>query len=254
MNSRKFLNQEITSTYKKFLDEEEVSYDKKYVGKIVDNDDPEKLGRCKVRVYGIFDNVIPDSDLPWAVPDFNFIGSTMGNFVVPPKNTIVQVYFDHGDIYFPHYSTKVIESSKLSSKRLEDYPDTMILFETDEGDYLTMNRKSGKFVFHHNSGNNLEINRKGDVDILVNGNKEELVKKDETHTVLGDHVIKNGNIAKITIDRIGNVTIEGGIVKIDHTVMLNVTGQSVIPTGVGPLNALPQDPVTGLPHSGNICI
>lgn len=254
MNTRKFLSEDIYSLLKILLDKEQDSFDKRYTGKVIDNKDPQKLGRCKIRVFGIFDEIKDSDDLPWAIPDFNFIGSTIGSFVVPPVNSIVQVYFDHNDIYLPHYSTKIIEKSKLSSKRLEDYPDTMILFETDEGDYLTMNRKSRKFIFHHNSGNNIEIDRSGNTDILVKGNKEEKVLKDETHTVVGDHVIKNSNIAEIKIDRIGNINITGGIVTIDHTIMLNVKGTSVIPTGTGPLNALPTDPITGVPHSGNICI
>ncbi len=253
-NSREFLSEDIYSLLKLLIDKEEnENYEKQYVGKVVSNNDPEKLGRCKIKVFGIFDE-IPNDDLPWAIPDFNFVGSTIGSFVVPPVNTIVRVYFDHGDIYLPHYSTKVIEKSKLSNKRLENYPDTMILFETDEGDYLTMNRKTKKFVFHHNSGNEVSINNKGDTDILIKGDKDQKVFKDETHTVLGDHIIKNGNIAKIKIDSLGNIDIDGGIVTIGHSIMLNVKGTSVIPTGTGPLNALPTDPITGVPHSGNICI
>ena len=43
-----------------------------YIGHIVMIDDPEYIGRCKIRVYGLYgkDNenigIIPDEDLPWA--------------------------------------------------------------------------------------------------------------------------------------------------------------------------------------------
>jgi hypothetical protein len=252
-NVRRIIGQDIESIITDFLDTEvQDKLEGFYVGKIVDNKDPDKKGRCKVKVYGIFDGV-PNDDLPWAMPDFNFIGSTMGSFVVPPINTIVRIYFDNNDIYLPHYSTKVIEESKLSSLRLENYPDTMILFETDEGDYLTMNRKTKKFVFHHNSGNNVEIDRAGNTDILIKSNKDQTVNGNEVHLVKGDHTIKNSNVGLIKIDRMGNVTIDGLNVKIDHDIMLEVTGKVVTPTGSGPLNALPTDPVTGIPHSGTIC-
>lgn len=37
-----------------------------WVGKVVDNQDDKKLGRLKVRVYGYYQDDIPDEDLPWA--------------------------------------------------------------------------------------------------------------------------------------------------------------------------------------------
>ena len=37
-----------------------------WVGKVVDNKDDKKLGRIKVRVYGYYQDDIPDDDLPWA--------------------------------------------------------------------------------------------------------------------------------------------------------------------------------------------
>ena len=49
---------------------------KLYVGVVEDNSDPKHLGRVKVRVQTIFDN-IPTADIPWAMPykDVN------GNFI-----------------------------------------------------------------------------------------------------------------------------------------------------------------------------
>jgi hypothetical protein len=66
-------------------------------------------------------------------------------------------------------------------------------------------------------------------------------------------MVNSLDIGLIKVERNGNITINGGYVKIDHSVMLEVTGKVVTATGVGPLNALPTDPLTGFPHSGNIC-
>ena len=41
-----------------------------YYGSIIINDDPERIGRCKVRVLGVFDE-LKDDDLPWAFPSYN---------------------------------------------------------------------------------------------------------------------------------------------------------------------------------------
>jgi hypothetical protein len=42
-----------------------------WTGVVEDRDDPEKLGRCRVRVFGYHTSDIsdlPTSDLPWALP------------------------------------------------------------------------------------------------------------------------------------------------------------------------------------------
>ena len=53
-------------------DQEEI--DGSYTGKVVNNNDPDKEGKCRIRVYGVFGDEVPDDDLPWALPDFNFVG------------------------------------------------------------------------------------------------------------------------------------------------------------------------------------
>lgn len=140
---------------------EDIKYPHTYIGKVVDNRDPKKLGRCKVRVYEIFDDNIPDSDLPWAVPDFGFIGSTKGSFIVPPEKALVNVYFERDEIYLPRYTTKVLNSKQLPKDKDIDYPDNMIFFETDDGDTFQINRRKKTILLKHSSGHTIEIARNG---------------------------------------------------------------------------------------------
>lgn len=137
----------------------------KYTGKVVDNNDPDKVGKCKIRVFGIFGSEIQDKDLPWALPEFQFVGSKVGSFVVPPVGAIVRVYFDRGEIYLPVYTTKVIDENNLPTQRNTDYPDNMVLFESDDGDYFTINRKSKVAKYKHNSGVEIIIDKNGKVTI-----------------------------------------------------------------------------------------
>ena len=42
-----------------------------WVGVVEDRNDPEKLGRCRVRIFGYHiedTNILPTKDLPWALP------------------------------------------------------------------------------------------------------------------------------------------------------------------------------------------
>ena len=140
-----------------------------YTGKIVNNNDKdEKLGRCQVRVFGVFNDSILDEDLPWAVPDFSYSGSTLGSFIVPEVGTIVNVYFDNDDLYLPKYTTKVLQKSSLSKMEADydkDYPNTLVFFETENGDYFKINRKTLEAEFRHASGIIVTIDGKGNINL-----------------------------------------------------------------------------------------
>ena len=70
-----------------------------YIGIIEDNKDPKKQGRCKVRVYTIYDD-IPTSDLPWAAPFKDLNGN---EFVAPEIGKVVSIIFNNGNIYKPEF-------------------------------------------------------------------------------------------------------------------------------------------------------
>jgi len=254
-NIREILNSEVFDVLREFISNESNKKDLSfYTGKVVDNNDPEKIGRCRIRVYGVFDD-IPLVDIPWALPDFSFIGSKVGSFIVPPIDTIVKVYFDNDDIHLPRYTSKIVDKNNLPTDKNVDYPNTMVFFESDDGDKFLINRQTKKLEFHHSSGNVITMDLNGNTTINING--------DETHSVVGDHVIENENLKTsfIKISKNGEITIDGGTsnltvngnnVTIDHRALLTVTGTAVIPSTTGPLNCLPVDTLTGMPHAGNI--
>jgi len=210
-------------------------YDQFFVGKVVNNNDPDKLGKCQILVYGQLDG-IPDSDLPWAVPDFTFIGSTIGSFIVPEIGSIVNVYFRDNDVYFPHYTTKVIDRKNLSKEKDDSYPDTMVFFETSQGDYFKLNRKTGEMVFRHNSGFLMSINESGNVKI------------DNTNVDIGG--------GKIEIEALSEISITSNLKITANAPMIEFPKGTVSPSpaGLGPFCAMPIDPLTGMPQGGNVLL
>lgn len=92
-----------------------------FVGIVEDNDDPKKIGRCRVRVLNIFDDIDVD-DIPWASPWKDLNGNT---FIVPDKGKVVSVVFDEGNQYKPeyifadHYNANL--EKKLNSLSGKDY-------------------------------------------------------------------------------------------------------------------------------------
>lgn len=174
---------------------------KMFTGKVEDNQDPDKLGRCKIRVSKIFDEKnISTEDLPWAIPEQNFVGSNVGSFIVPPIDTLVRVYFDNDEIYSPVYTTKILNTEQLPTSIDEDYPNTMVFFETDNGDYFVINRKTLECEFKHASGMSINIDENGNIKIDNTGSDEGTlginVKGDVSLTTDGDVSIEasKGNI------------------------------------------------------------
>lgn len=95
-----------------------------YIGVVEDNKDPKKLGRCKVRVFNIFDE-IPVDDIPWASPWKDLNGN---GFTVPEKGKVLSVVFDSGNKYKPEYICAEHYNINLE-KKLESLSD---------GDYTSM--------------------------------------------------------------------------------------------------------------------
>ncbi|MFJ8050585.1 phage baseplate assembly protein V [Streptomyces luteogriseus] len=69
----------------------------KFRGRVVDNDDPLRIGRVTVEVP----DVLGDEPSTWALPCLPFTGPQSGQFVVPPPGAGVWVEFEQGDPSFP---------------------------------------------------------------------------------------------------------------------------------------------------------
>lgn len=224
----KYINKNVTNLLKEFVDKKRNN--KKvffYPGKVVDNKDPNQLGRCRIRVYSVYGSTIPDEDLPWAIPDFSFIGSTLGSFIVPSIDTIVNVYFEDDEFYQPKYSTKVLHDSKLlnfSSDIYEDYPDSMVFFETENGDYFKINRATNVVTFHTASGDLVRIEANGDITVDTTGSER------------GNITLKSSN----------NISIEAGK---ELTLKAGTKMNMEFPTAsLWYPNTLPADSFTGKPQ------
>jgi len=126
-----------------------------YVGKIMDVNDPDHLGRCKVKVYGLFGDEdgavgsIPTEDLPWAYP-FNpivFGSKGSGAFSSPKKDQMVRVLFD-GDQYHPrYYSLEDLDEDLKSAIQSEGYENFhALIFDSTAKLKMFYSKKSGILI------------------------------------------------------------------------------------------------------------
>ena len=81
-------------------DDGELRLDGLHVGEVVDREDPEGLGRVRVRIPGL---VEPASAWAWPLGTVGGGSDRRGFFSVPEKGAEVGVLFHQGDVDHPHY-------------------------------------------------------------------------------------------------------------------------------------------------------
>jgi len=89
--------------------------DTHWLGEVVDNADPKNLGRCRIKVYGKFDQ-LPNEAIPWAT---SMTRDHVGSHAIPNIGTIVAVRFDNGNLYHPEYWFQINQSKALKEDILD---------------------------------------------------------------------------------------------------------------------------------------
>lgn len=151
----------------------EVNYNAFYFGIVVNSNDPERLGRVKVRIPCLHGTVpyeaiyLSDDDLPWARSGiFNAAGNDMGQFIVPPKGARVFVTFEYNNpdnpIYFGGITTKIGKTKQYNNNpniydgksidiETDDYPTDLddntaiqVLYKSLKGSTILVDDKDGQ--------------------------------------------------------------------------------------------------------------
>jgi hypothetical protein len=146
-----------------------------FVGRVVDNDDPNREGRCRIMVFGIFDfeepvldknnkpiagqtkrTELPTEDIPWAYPRSNnfFAGGDggFGNLSVPKIGTIVSVNFCDGNIYSPEYSAIMNINTDMQAAITNSYLNSHVFgWDQDENLRVYYTPDNGMEIFLRDS-------------------------------------------------------------------------------------------------------
>jgi hypothetical protein len=151
-----------------------------WLGEVEDNQDPEFAGRCKVRVFGLFDGTerdeVPNSpyristeDLPWCYPaNGNFFGSGdskgSGNLSVPKKGSKVKIRFNGGNLYAPEYFAVQDINEDLISDIKDSYENShVILYDKDQDLKILYKVNLGFQIYYR--GSNITINPDSNITI-----------------------------------------------------------------------------------------
>jgi len=117
-----------------------------YRGKVVDNNDPLKMGRIKV----IVDIISPKPLEAWAIPIGFWAGRGHGEFYVPEKDEIVYVMFERGDPCYPLYIGGHYFKENIPEDMKSNYPKVRGIV-TKKGNKIIINDETGEITIHANS-------------------------------------------------------------------------------------------------------
>lgn len=159
---------------------------KTYIGVVENNNDPQKLGRCQIRVMDVYES-IPLADLPWATPWKDLNGN---QFNVPDKGKVVTVVFENGNKNNPEYISSdhynINLEKKLSSLNETDYLSMKSLF-FDHKTQLYVNDSEGLKIDH--KFNNINIKEQSiDINLKDNFGKLNIGSQNSNQrAILGDN-------------------------------------------------------------------
>lgn len=142
-----------------------------YVGIIEDINDPLKIGRARVRVFGKTGHAdgnqeIPVNLLPWAYPEHHGFAAANGGgqFSTPKVGAEVVVRFPDGNIYSPRYSSLVNLADAVKSAIQDSYENAHVLTYDEIEDFKIYYTQQGGLLIHLKES---IINIKNDNSILI---------------------------------------------------------------------------------------
>ena len=172
------------------------------VGVVADIDDPEKLGRVKVKLPML----LKDKVTFWARVAVPFAGKKRGFFMMPEVGEEVLVIFGGGDISDLYIVGSLYNNEeKPVEYKTEDgkYEKKRILFR--EGQEININEKSGEAF--------IEIKTKNDNSLFINDKDDgEIIIKTKNGK---NKIIIDGNTNKIRIESDESIVLKSGESKVE---------------------------------------
>jgi uncharacterized protein involved in type VI secretion and phage assembly len=172
-------------TLTRLVEKVDHKYYGKYRGIVVDNNDPEKLGRLKVKVPSVLGN---DVVTGWAMPCLPYGGAkNQGFFFIPEDRSGVWVEFEAGDLEFPiwvgTYWAKPGGENEVPKPADTQRPPTRKIIRTLKGNSIEMEDKDGdeviiiKFSNGEDKTNQITMNKNG-IEIVDSNKNKVVMNKD----------------------------------------------------------------------------
>lgn len=182
-------------------------FNKEYLGVVVNNADPQFRGRCKVKVFGVYDD-IPDEDLPWAHRiyghSFGAAGGS-GEMSVPKLGSIVRIKFNTGNYLSPEYYASQEISPDLRDELENSYEgahslvydgieNLKIFYTVDKG--LVIELKGSNIVISNDNSITIKHNQSSSI-IELRGNQVTMTTDSEISMVAPDRIRAESSLVEM---------------------------------------------------------
>lgn len=193
---------------------------------VVDNKDPEKRGRLRLRIP----SVLADQDSDWALPCLPFGGgSAYGLFVIPQVDAQVWMEFEEGDISRPIWTgTFWQQTDDVPQDAAKEEPTTRLL-QTPAGHILQFDDEDGKeqLRLHHMADAELLIDDKGSISLTDSNGAKVTLNADA-----GEIVVEDSNGNTLTMSSSGTTVEDSNGNTIEMTGSgISIKGQQVVIEG-----------------------
>lgn len=173
-----------------------------FLGEVVDvENDPKQLGRVKVKIFGVYDNIETD-DLPWAqivVPITQGVHEGKGQYLGILKGTqVFGMFLDGKDSQLPMVIGTVPKEGDENPRAKANYPHNKI-YQTERGHYKEYDdtEDNERIREEHRKGTYYEMDKDGNMTIYAHGNVT-IEANGEKVTVKGKKIEVNGDLVDIT--------------------------------------------------------
>jgi phage baseplate assembly protein gpV len=191
----------------------------RYKARVIDNNDPNGLGRLKVWCEQVHGDTYPDT---WAWPITPYAGASFGFWAIPDKDELVWVAFDHGRPEYPLWEGGWWATGETTP----DMVPTNVVLVVKEGLKVVLNRQDKSITIFKDAQNSVVIDDNGitiitskDVKVTAQGDVDVTAEGDVN--VQANNAVVQAQAAKIQapdIALIGEVSVTGD---------LNVSGNTI---------------------------
>ena len=204
-----------------------------FLGRVVDvENDPLQIGRVRVKIFGVYDGVEKDQDLPWAqivVPTITGVHEGTGRYLGMLVGThVFGIFLDGKDSQLPLVLGALPKKDDNNQRATENYPHNKI-YQTEQGHFkeyddtpdntrIREQHRSGTYVeMKHDGGMRTEVQKdqyirvKGDVTIIGDQDATITIEGNCKINVAGDATISGKNVS-VTAEEKATVRAGGKVV------------------------------------------
>jgi len=204
------------------------------LGVVTNNQDPEKLGRVKVKFPWLSD----EDESNWARVLTPMAGDDRGMFFLPEVDDEVLIAFEHGDVRFPFVLGALWNGQDKPPETNEDGQNNVRFIKSRSGHLIRLDDTDGeeKIEIIDNSEKNSIVISTSDNSITISADSDITIASNSGKLKLSGSGIEIDSQGDVKIEASGNLDLKASAVKADASGNLDLKGMAVKAEATGNLD------------------